>query len=90
LSTNVYAAVFAVRVALPGSQLQLDALPPSLQLVAEGSVRANMSASQRLRLHLWLLHCAARDTGNTQQHRQEQVCGLSGFVFQALVTISVL
>lgn len=57
-----------------GRYMKLASLPPSLQLVAEGSARADMSPSQRLRLHLWLLHCAARD--NAQQQTQPKVITL--------------
>lgn len=54
------------RLLLPaGSSAKLPQLPHGLQQIAEGSIHANMSAGQRLRLHLWLLHCAARNSSTT-------------------------
>jgi hypothetical protein len=47
---------------------KLPSLPPQWH-------RANMSASQRLRLHLWLLHCAARNSSITQGLGRGQVRG---------------
>lgn len=48
-----------------------------------------MSASQRLRLHLWLLHCAARNSSITQglgrgQVRCSRYCAPAGVLLAVL------